>query len=111
VHREILHERLKTFPCARQVGFTTDFDQHTNFAAMWMYVPTAPHAFFFPARFAALRTLRAQNVDRGFDVASASSSAFLHSIMPAPVRSRSSFTSLAVIAISHFFRVSVCSKG
>src|SRR5690606_34871800 len=61
----------------------------------------APSRASRPARFAAFAAPFARRRSTAFSMSPpVSSSAFLHSIIPAPVRSRSSFTCSAVIAIS-----------
>src|SRR5680860_8311 len=100
VHGKIVDKTLKLIVTGDEVRLTVDLQQHT-------YLPTLMHIRVnqsLAERPDFLSAVAIPLVRRSFSAVSpsppASSSAFLQSIMPAPVLSRSSFTSLALILIS-----------
>jgi hypothetical protein len=95
------HELLELLVLGDEVGLAVDLDDAPLSPST--VTPTRPSAAVRPAFFAAAARplVRSQSIAASMSPP-VSPSAFLQSIMPAPVRSRSSFTVAAVIsAMSH----------
>src|SRR5262249_14529892 len=94
--RDHLDQTLEQIVTRHKIGFGVDFDHDA--LGVFMATPISPSAAIRPAFFAALASPRLRNRSTACPIAPAvSCSADLQSIMPAPVRSRSSFTICAVM--------------
>ena len=100
VHREVAHQRLELLGARHEVRLAVHLHQHADLAAhVDVAADRALACVSRPARFAAFAAPFARRMSTAASMSPpVSSSALLHSIIPAPVRSRSSFTCFAVIS-------------
>ena len=104
MHRDLARERDEVVVAGDEVGVAVDLDEHADLAVA---VDVGLHGALGGLAAAHLEGLvaepDAQQLDGLLDVAARSRRArFLQSIMPAPVRSRSSLTSLRRSGCAHF---------
>jgi hypothetical protein len=101
-HCDRARQILEAVVAGDEIGLGVDFDHHGGIA----FRRDSDQAFGGGAAGLLVglgNALGAQPVDSGFHVAVGFASAFLQSIMPAPVLSRSSFTIAAVMLITASF--------
>jgi hypothetical protein len=101
VHGQVAHEGLKLVGARHEIGFAVHFDQNADAVAR---VDVRHHETFIGLALRLLGRLRqsldAKELDRLLDIAAALFERLsCKSIMPAPVRSRSSFTTPAPTAL------------
>ncbi len=106
LHGDIVHQTLKILGARDEIGLAVDFDQHAQLGARVNVA--ADDALLGGTRGLLCRRRDAALAQNHFrlrrDRPWLSTSAFLHSIMPAPVRSRSCLTKSALISMVSFSR-------
>ena len=112
MQRDLAGELLEVVVAGDEVGLAVDLDQHADLAVGVDVARTTPSAAPRSPRLAAFAWPFTRRISTALSTSpSASSSAALQSIIPAPVRSRSAFTSLAEIARAHLSVSSVGVEG